>query len=237
MPPTSFPPRRAASCWAARRLPRPAWASCSAASRASCRARRCRWSTSWSTAADVLEVHADAFPAGARVLVHDDLLATGGTARRPVRARRGGRGGGGGLLVPDRAGLPGRAQPAGGAAGREPGRLRLGIGFARARRHAAPGPSLPRRSACGPRWPTPSICRAGGPAWTGSRTRPGTPGPRCSRPARASGCGPTTRCWSPSTRGGGCGGTRSRSRRSSGSCPNRSPSWSWSRSTTARGSR
>ncbi|HYI35823.1 MAG TPA: adenine phosphoribosyltransferase [Thermoleophilaceae bacterium] len=29
---------------------------------------------------DVLEVHADAFPDGARVLVHDDLLATGGTA-------------------------------------------------------------------------------------------------------------------------------------------------------------
>jgi len=30
---------------------------------------------------DVLEVHADAFANGARVLVHDDLLATGGTAR------------------------------------------------------------------------------------------------------------------------------------------------------------
>jgi adenine phosphoribosyltransferase len=29
---------------------------------------------------DVLEVHADALAAGARVLVHDDLLATGGTA-------------------------------------------------------------------------------------------------------------------------------------------------------------
>jgi adenine phosphoribosyltransferase len=29
---------------------------------------------------DTLEVHADAFPPGARVLVHDDLLATGGTA-------------------------------------------------------------------------------------------------------------------------------------------------------------
>lgn len=29
---------------------------------------------------DTLEVHADAFPTGARVLVHDDLLATGGTA-------------------------------------------------------------------------------------------------------------------------------------------------------------
>ena len=30
---------------------------------------------------DSLEVHADALPPGARVLVHDDLLATGGTAR------------------------------------------------------------------------------------------------------------------------------------------------------------
>jgi adenine phosphoribosyltransferase len=31
--------------------------------------------------ADSLELHADAFAAGARVLIHDDLLATGGTAR------------------------------------------------------------------------------------------------------------------------------------------------------------
>jgi adenine phosphoribosyltransferase len=29
----------------------------------------------------VLELHADALAGGARVLVHDDLLATGGTAR------------------------------------------------------------------------------------------------------------------------------------------------------------
>jgi adenine phosphoribosyltransferase len=30
---------------------------------------------------DALEMHADAIPAGSRVLVHDDLLATGGTAK------------------------------------------------------------------------------------------------------------------------------------------------------------
>ncbi len=30
---------------------------------------------------DTLELHSDAVAAGARVLVHDDLLATGGTAR------------------------------------------------------------------------------------------------------------------------------------------------------------
>jgi adenine phosphoribosyltransferase len=33
---------------------------------------------------DALELHADAIKAGARVLVHDDLLATGGTARAKV---------------------------------------------------------------------------------------------------------------------------------------------------------
>ena len=33
---------------------------------------------------DALELHADAISAGARVLVHDDLLATGGTARAKV---------------------------------------------------------------------------------------------------------------------------------------------------------
>src|SRR3712207_5849325 len=33
---------------------------------------------------DSLELHADAIARGARVLVHDDLLATGGTARAKV---------------------------------------------------------------------------------------------------------------------------------------------------------
>jgi adenine phosphoribosyltransferase len=33
---------------------------------------------------DALEMHVDAVPRGARVLVHDDLLATGGTARAKI---------------------------------------------------------------------------------------------------------------------------------------------------------
>ncbi len=58
---------------------------------------------------NALELHADALGHGARVLVHDDLLATGGTAAALCElvesARRHGRA----VLVPDRAELPGRA--------------------------------------------------------------------------------------------------------------------------------
>ena len=51
---------------------------------------------------DALEVHADALAGGARVLVHDDLLATGGTARAvcDLVARLGARSS---AALPDRA--------------------------------------------------------------------------------------------------------------------------------------
>lgn len=35
---------------------------------------------------DALEMHADAFSAGTRVLIHDDLIATGGTAAATIEA-------------------------------------------------------------------------------------------------------------------------------------------------------
>ena len=52
-----------------------------AQARASCRARPSACPTGSSTARTALEVHADAFRAGERVLVVDDVLATGGTAK------------------------------------------------------------------------------------------------------------------------------------------------------------
>ncbi len=45
--------------------------------------RRVEYALEYGT--DVLEVNEDAFPPGARVLVHDDLLATGGTAAAVCR--------------------------------------------------------------------------------------------------------------------------------------------------------
>ena len=61
---------------------------------------------------DALEMHADALARGARVLVHDDLLATGGTARALCRARRAARRRGRRLRVPHRAGVPAAAASA-----------------------------------------------------------------------------------------------------------------------------
>src|SRR3982750_2244814 len=50
---------------------------------------------------DALEVHTDALAGGSRVLVHDDLLATGGTAKAlcELVGELGGTGGGGGFLT------------------------------------------------------------------------------------------------------------------------------------------
>ena len=76
---TWCPPRRAGSCSAARWRRPPARASCSPASPASCRAvTSVQYELEYGV--DALEVHADAVAGGSRVAVHDDLLATGGTA-------------------------------------------------------------------------------------------------------------------------------------------------------------
>ena len=60
---------------------------------------------------DSLEVHADAIPGGSRVLVHDDLLATGGTASALCRlVERAGGTVAGCAFVIELAYLGGRAQ-------------------------------------------------------------------------------------------------------------------------------
>ncbi len=45
--------------------------------------KRCEYDLEYGT--DALEMHADAIKPGQRVLIHDDLLATGGTARAKIQ--------------------------------------------------------------------------------------------------------------------------------------------------------
>ena len=73
---------------------------------------------------DALEVHADALAGGARVLIHDDLLATGGTARALCDLVAGLGAADRRLRVPGRAQLPRRPRAAGAAPRARPDRLR-----------------------------------------------------------------------------------------------------------------
>ena len=79
---TTSSPRRGARVRAGRRRGRcePTPASSPRASPASCRATSSSVEYELEYGVDSLEVHSDAIRGGARVLVHDDLLATGGTA-------------------------------------------------------------------------------------------------------------------------------------------------------------
>ena len=77
----SSPPRRAGSSSAARSPASSAPGSSPRASRASCPHETLSVEYALEYGIDALEVHADALAGGARVLVHDDLLATGGTAQ------------------------------------------------------------------------------------------------------------------------------------------------------------
>ena len=61
----------------------PAW--CRSASRASSPARPCRYTYQLEYGCDTLQVHADAIRPGYRVLMVDDLLATGGTVEACCR--------------------------------------------------------------------------------------------------------------------------------------------------------
>ena len=72
-------PRRAGSSSAPRSRPRRARASSRRGGRESFRRRRSARPTCSSTARTSLEVHPDLIPPGARVVIHDDVLATGGT--------------------------------------------------------------------------------------------------------------------------------------------------------------
>ena len=74
-------PRRAGSSPAPRSRTSSAAGSSAARRRASSAGRRSARPTRSSTGPNSLELHADAINEGARVLIHDDVLATGGTAK------------------------------------------------------------------------------------------------------------------------------------------------------------
>ena len=78
--PTSCSAPRHAASGSARRSPsRPAPGSSRPAGRASCRRRPSSASYVLEYGENSLELHPDLIPAGSRVVIHDDVLATGGT--------------------------------------------------------------------------------------------------------------------------------------------------------------
>ena len=84
---------------------------------------RCDYDLEYGT--DALEIHADAIKPGQRVLIHDDLLATGGTAAANVQLGRRSRRRGGWPSLLDRAdGTEGERQ-ASGAGGIQPLEVRV----------------------------------------------------------------------------------------------------------------
>ena len=149
-----------------------------------------------------LEMHRDALEPGARVLLVDDVLATGGTVAATVRLVEKARGRRGGSVRADGPELPagprGHRRPA-------PHEPADGLGATwppvdwGAMAEEAPVADRPRPYALRTRLPLPAGCGRGWPGWA-RRRRPAT---RCS--SRCSGpCGPTTRrptwrCWSART--------------------------------------
>ncbi len=91
--------RRAASSWPLRSRTTSVPVSCRCARRASCPSATYEESYDLEYGSETIEVHQDAFAPGERVLIVDDVLATGGTARADRRARTPDRGRGGGLSV------------------------------------------------------------------------------------------------------------------------------------------
>ncbi len=77
--------RRGASSWAARWRISCRSASCRSARRASCRGRRSAQAYTLEYGEAVVEVHDDAMQPGEKVLLVDDLLATGGTAEAGIK--------------------------------------------------------------------------------------------------------------------------------------------------------
>ena len=87
--PTSWASKPEASSWVERLPPPLGPDSCRPGSRGSCRGSGPRESYDLEYGSDSLEAHRDAWTQGSRVLVVDDVLATGGTARAAGQLARG----------------------------------------------------------------------------------------------------------------------------------------------------